>query len=67
MTPAPFGTLEGGGSIVLLKRLASATADEGAPGVHASAHYQRRLRKVVDELTSRTLVQAKAGPLLRGQ
>merc|ERR1719379_698331 len=60
MIPAPFGATPDGGSVVLLKRHnTSATTGQ----VHAAAHYQRRLRKVVDALTSgstqtRTLAKA---------
>merc|ERR1719321_613715 len=61
MIPAPFGTTPDGGMVVLLKRQNATAAKEQ---VHAAAHYQRRLRKVVDELTSRdtqsrSLAQAK--------
>merc|ERR1719379_2750650 len=60
MIPAPFGATPDGGSIVLLKRHNGTAATEQ---VHSAAHYQRRLRKVVDGLTSgstqtRTLAKA---------
>merc|ERR1719379_3109292 len=71
LEPAPFGATPDGGMIVLLKRHNATAATEQ---VHAAAHYQRRLRKVVGELTKsssltqpRALAQAKAAPLLRGK
>jgi AmmeMemoRadiSam system protein B len=67
LEPAPFGATPDGGMVVLLKHHnATAATDQ----VHTEAHYQRRLRHVVDELTSshapslRKASPLKGGPIL---